>query len=199
MNSVTVVDLETTGLYAASGDKITEIGAIKLKGNRICGIFNTLVNPERQIPEFSTKLTGITDEMVASSPNISQVLPLFVQFAGDDTLVMHNSDFDGGFIKHELVLNNIDKTYEYYCTLKAARQLVKSSNFRLSTLKNILNLKTYGSMHRALSDTYVTAQLFLKLQKNYGIDTMDTLEKSLQKLLSQMEEDDVFVIDKDCV
>ena len=54
-------------------------------------------------------------------------------------------------------------------------------------------------MHRALSDTYVTAQLFLKLQKNYGIDTMDTLEKSLQKLLSQMEEDDVFVIDKDCV
>ena len=198
MNSVTVVDLETTGLYAASGDKITEIGAIKLKGNKICGIFNTLVNPERLIPEFSTKLTGITNEMVSSSPTISRVLPLFVQFAGEDTLVMHNSDFDGGFIKHELALNNIDKTYEYYCTLKASRQLVKSSNFRLSTLKNILNLKTYGSMHRALSDTYVTAQLFLKLQKNYGIDTMDTMEKSLQKLLSQMEEDDVFVMDENC-
>ena len=103
------------------------------------------------------------------------------------------------FLKHELGLNNIDKKYEYYCTLKAARQLVKSSNFRLSTLKNILNLKTYGSMHRALSDTYVTAQLFLKLQKNYGIDTMETLERSLKKLLSQMEKDDVFVMDKDCI
>ena len=99
MNNVTVVDFETTGLYATSGDKITEIGAIKLRGNRICGIFNTLVYPERQIPEFSTKITGITDEMVSGFPTIAQVLPLFVQFVGDDTLVMHNSDFDGGFFK----------------------------------------------------------------------------------------------------
>jgi len=198
MNNVTVVDLETTGLFSGNGDKITEIGAIKLKGNKIVGVFNTLVNPEREIPEIARSITGITDEMVRNSPTISQVLPLFVQFAGDDTLAMHNAAFDGGFIKHELGLNDIDKTFEYYCTLKASRLLVKSSNFKLATLKNILNLKTYGSMHRALSDTYVTAQLFLKLQKNFGIDTMDTLERSLRKLLSQMESDDVFVMDKDC-
>jgi DNA polymerase III epsilon subunit-like protein len=136
--------------------------------------------------------------MVYNSPTIAQVLPLFVQFAGDDTLAMHNAAFDGGFLKHELGLNNINKTFEYYCTLINARQLVKSSNFKLATLKNILNLKTYGSMHRALSDTYVTAQLFLKLQKNYGIDTMATLEKSLNSLMSRMEKDDVFVMDKDC-
>jgi len=198
MNNVTVIDLETTGLVCTSGDKITEIGAIKLRGNKICGVFNTLVNPERGIPDIATKITGITDDMVCNSPTIAQALPLFVQFAGDDTLVMHNAAFDGGFIKHELGLNNIDKIFEYYCTLINARQLVKSSNFRLATLKNILNLKTHGSMHRALSDTYVTAQLFLKLQKNYGIDTMATLEKSLQKLLAKMEDDDVFVMDKDC-
>lgn len=198
MNNATVVDFETTGLFCANGDKITEIGAIKLRGNRICGVFKTLVNPERAIPEIATNITGITDEMVCNSPTIARVLPLFVQFAGNDTLVMHNAAFDGGFLKHELGLNNIDKIFEYYCTLINARQLVKSSNFRLSTLKNILNLQTCGSMHRALSDTYVTAQLFLKLQKNYGIDTMETLKRSLNNLLSQMEEGDVFVMDKDC-
>ena len=197
MNTVTVVDFETTGLFSANGDKITEIGAIKMRGNKICGLFNTLVNPQRAIPEIARKITGITDAMVSNSPTISQVLPLFVDFTGDDILVMHNSDFDGAFLKHELALNEIVKKYEYYCTLKTARKEIKSSNFRLATLKNILNLKTYGSMHRALSDTYVTAQLYLKLTKNYGIDTMKTMETSLNFLINKMESDDIFVMDKD--
>ncbi|HRZ80724.1 MAG TPA: exonuclease domain-containing protein [bacterium] len=196
MNNVTVVDFETTGLYADSGDRITEIGAIKLCGNRICGVFNTLINPERDIPEHSISITGITNEMVAGSPTIAQALPLFVEFAGDDVLVMHNAAFDGSFLKYEMKHLGLKKEYEYFCTLKAARKDVKSSNFKLSTLKNILNLRTFGTMHRALADTFVTAQLYLKLEKNFGIDTVSVMEKDIVRLLDLMESDDLYVIDR---
>lgn len=196
MNNVTVVDFETTGLYADSGDRITEIGAIKLYGNRICGVFNTLINPERDIPEHSISITGITNEMVAGSPTIAQALPLFVEFAGDDVLVMHNAAFDGSFLKYEMKHLGLKKEYEYFCTLKAARKDVKSSNFKLSTLKNILNLRTFGTMHRALADTFVTAQLYLKLEKNFGIDTVSVMEKDIVRLLDLMESDDLYVIDR---
>ncbi len=198
MSNVTVVDFETTGLFADRGDRITEIGAIKLKENKVCGIFQTLVNPERKIPPSASELTGITDDMVLNSPKISEVLPLFVEFVKDDMLVMHNTDFDGGFLRYELKHLRIRKEYNYYCTLKMARKVVKSSNFKLSTLKNLLNLHTYGAMHRALSDTFVTAQLFLVLEKKFGIDTLSNMEKDIDFLLKSMEKDDVFVINPHC-
>ncbi|HNW82646.1 MAG TPA: exonuclease domain-containing protein [bacterium] len=195
MHNVTVVDFETTGLYADSGDRITEIGAIKLRGNKITGVFNSLINPEREIPELAVSITGITNEMVASAPTIAQALPTFVEFLQDDVLVMHNAAFDGSFLKYEMKHLGLKKEYEYFCTLKAARKEVKSSNFKLATLKNILNLRTFGTMHRALSDTYVTAQLFLKLEKNFGIDTISVMEKDIQRLLNEMESDDLFVME----
>jgi DNA polymerase III epsilon subunit family exonuclease len=198
MSNVTVVDFETTGLFSDRGDRITEIGAIKMSGNRICGIFQTLVNPGRKIPEISTSLTGITDEMVKDAPFISEVLPLFVDFAGEDTLVMHNADFDGGFLRYELKHLKIEKEYSCFCTLKTARKSIKSPNFKLSTLKNILNLHTYGSMHRALSDTFVTAQLFLILEKNFGIDTLSNMEKDISRLLKSKNPQDIYVIDPYC-
>jgi DNA polymerase III subunit epsilon len=198
MSNVTVVDLETTGLFADRGDRITEIGAIKLSDNKICGIFQTLVNPGRKIPPVATSITGITDEMVENAPSIAQVLPLFVDFVKNDSLVMHNTDFDGSFLRYELKHLHIPVNFNYYCTLKAARKLIKSPNFKLSTLKNVLKLHTYGAMHRALSDTFVTAQLFLILEKNFGIDTLANMEKDISKLLEKMEKDDIFIVDPYC-
>ena len=198
MSGVTVIDLETTGLYADRGDRITEIGAIKMSGNKICGIFQTLINPGRKIPEIAKNITGITDEMVAGAPTIYDVLPLFVKFAGEDRLVMHNTDFDGSFLRYELKHLKINKDFNYYCTLKEARKSIKSPNFKLSTLKNVLKLHTFGTMHRALSDTFVTAQLFLILEKNFGIDTLANMEKDIERLLDKKAPDDIFVMDPYC-
>lgn len=196
IKNVTVIDLETTGLYSGSGDRITEIGAIKMEGNKVVGIFSTLVNPGRIIPDSAVAVTGITNSMVSKAPFISQVLPLFVDFAGDDTLVMHNAKFDGSFLRYEMKHLGIEKEFNYYCTLLEARKNIKSSNFKLSTLKNVLGLKTFGSMHRAISDAFVTAQLYLRLEKNIGIDTLSVMEKDIIRLKNLMEPDDVFVVDK---
>ena len=195
-SGVTVFDLETTGLSPSYGDRITEIGAIKLCGNKLCGVFQTLVNPERNIPDKIVEITGITNEMVCDKPTISQVLPLFVDFIGEDILVAHNAKFDTSFLRYELKECGINKNFETYCTLLNSRKEVKTSaNFKLSTLKNHFNLKPMGAMHRALSDAYVTAQLYLKLTKNWGTDTMSQFEKEVEFITSSMADDDLFIID----
>ena len=194
--NVTVFDLETTGLFPDCGDRITEIGAIKLCGNKLCGVFQTLVNPGRKIPEKIVEITGITNEMVADKPTIAQVLPLFMDFVQDDLIAAHNAKFDTSFLRYELKECGINKNFETYCTLLASRKEVKTSaNFRLSTLKNHVNLKPMGAMHRALSDAYVTAQLYLKLTKNWGTDTMSQFEKEVELLMDSMDEDDIYLID----
>ena len=192
---VTVFDLETTGLEPSSGDRITEIGAIKLSGNRICGVFKTLINPEKPISQFITELTGITNEMVENAPKIKDALPLFMDFVGCDMLVMHNAKFDGSFLQYEMKEYNIDKELHCFCTLLASRKYIKSANYKLSTLKNTQNLRTIGTMHRAISDAFVTAQLYLKLIKNWGIDSSQTLTNGVEKLLGSMEPDDIFILD----
>ena len=195
-SGVTVFDLETTGLSPSYGDRITEIGAIKLVGNKLCGVFQTLVNPGRKIPDKIVEITGITNEMVADKPTIGQVLPLFVDFIGDDILAAHNAKFDASFLRYELKECGINKNFDTYCTLLNSRKEIKTSaNFKLATLKNHFNLKPMGAMHRALSDAYVTAQLYLKLTKNWGTDTMSQFEKEIEFLTASRAEDDVFVID----
>ena len=154
------------------------------------------MNPGRKIPEKIVEITGITNEMVADKPSIAQVLPLFMDFVQDDIIAAHNAKFDTSFLRYELKECGINKNFETYCTLLASRKEVKTSaNFRLSTLKNHFNLKPMGAMHRALSDAYVTAQLYLKLTKNWGTDTMSQFEKEVGLLMNSMDEDDIYLID----
>src|SRR5690606_9079188 len=87
-----VVDLETTG-GSPDGSQITEIGAVKVRGGEVLGEFQTLVRPSTPIPPFITVLTGITNQMVASSPRIESVLPAFLEFARGAVLVAHNAGF----------------------------------------------------------------------------------------------------------
>ena len=82
--------------------KITEIGAVKVKGDSVVEEFQTLVNPKQHIPRFITRLTGITNEMVKGELPIQKVLPSFLDFIGDNVMVAHNATFDYGFLHHNL-------------------------------------------------------------------------------------------------
>ena len=88
-----ILDLETTGL-SKKRHRITEIAAVRIKNKKIVDEFQTLVNPKQRIPSFITRLTGITNDMVREAEPIEKVLPSFLDFLGDHTIVAHCATFD---------------------------------------------------------------------------------------------------------
>jgi DNA polymerase-3 subunit epsilon len=164
-----VIDLETTG---ATPDTcgITEIGAVKLRGGRCLGTFQTLVNPGRAIPPVITVLTGITESMVMPAPRIETVLPALLEFADGCVIVGHNVRFDLAFLAAAceraryppLRQQSVDT-----CTL--ARRLVRDEvpDCRLGTLATRFRLDHRPS-HRALDDALATGDLLHALLERAG-------------------------------
>ncbi|MBS4062083.1 MAG: 3'-5' exonuclease, partial [Bacteroidetes bacterium] len=113
MNPIVVIDIETTGLDPQK-DSIIEIAAIRFSGNRIEDEFETLVNPNRHIPENITQLTGIDDSMVRNAPRIGDVLGELEHFCGDLPVLGQNVRFDLGFLRRHraLAYNEAVDTYE---------------------------------------------------------------------------------------
>lgn len=116
-----VIDLETTG-GSPRDSKITEIGAVKIRGGEIVGEFQTLVNPDSPIPPFITVLTGITDAMVVTAPKIGEALFSLFEFIGspiETVLVAHNAPFDIGFLKS--AAQSLELPWPKYQVLDTAR------------------------------------------------------------------------------
>ncbi len=195
MTAITVIDFETTGLDVNKAHRIVEIGALKWHDHNLVGVYDALINPERDIPAEVTRVHGITDGMVAHAASASVVAPELTSFIGDDLVVMHNVSFDSGFLERALTDAGIAYSFTYYDTLRAARKRYPTApNYRLSTLKNLLNLAPFGIMHRALSDAFVTLQLYLKLENLWAVDTKNRLERQLEELLRNRPPDSRFLV-----
>jgi len=159
-----VLDLETTG-GSPSNCKITEIGAVKVKGGEIIGEFQSFVNPETAIPPFISVLTGITDAMVATAPTIGEVFYSLLEFIGspnESVLVAHNAPFDLGFLKSAAdKLEYSWPKYEVIDTAKISRYALTKDdvmNFKLATLAKYFGAVTEPD-HRALSDARATVDV----------------------------------------
>ena len=96
--TLVALDLETTGLDP-DRDAIIEIGAVKFKGGRVEAEFGQLVNPGRKLTPFITKLTGISDAMLANQARLPMVLPKLEAFVGDAVIIGHNVGFDLSFLR----------------------------------------------------------------------------------------------------
>lgn len=158
-----VVDIETTGTDVTS-DKITEIGAVRIKNGVITESFQTLINPEVSLSKKIIELTGITDDMLAHKPKIEEVYPDFIKFLGDSVFVAHNADFDYRFLK------NVGKPMGYFIynecedtLLISRKKLPWLSNHKLNTVCAHFNIEFRH--HRALSDAFATAEAFIELSK----------------------------------
>ncbi len=165
-----VFDLETTGLSHQTC-KITEIGAVRVKDGEILETYNTFVNPECPIPEEVSKLTSITDEMVADARTIREVLPEFMNFIGDRLLIAHNADFDTGFIRAAANDQGIPFENPYMDTLALSRYL----NPEMKAHKLDMLAKRYGlgdfNHHRACDDAHMLALIFFAMVEQLrGID-----------------------------
>ena len=174
-----VFDLETTG-GSPDDSRITEIGAVKVRGGEVLGEFATLINPGVSIPPTITYLTGITNAMVYPAPRIEDVLPSFVEFIGDAVLVAHNASFDTRFLAANLARHGYPAAANrIVCTVRLARRLVRDEvpNLQLATLARTLRART-APCHRALDDARATVDVLhalLERAGRWGISHLDDL------------------------
>ncbi|MBO3734822.1 DEDD exonuclease domain-containing protein [Glycomyces niveus] len=187
-----VVDLETTGL-AADACGITEIGAVKVKGGEVIGEFGTLVNPGEAIDPRVTRLTGITDAMVADAPGIESVLPAFLEFARGATLVAHNAGFDIGFLRHACELTDTRwPRPPVVDTVVLARRLTEKSevpNRRLGTLARLFGSPVTPN-HRALDDARATVTVLhglIERASGHGVTTDADLVEFCRAIPSELQ------------
>lgn len=171
-----VFDTETTG-FSAENDRIIEIGAVKIKNGEIVDRFSTFVNPQTTISSKITSLTGISNDMVADSQTIENILPEFLEFCGDAVLVAHNAKFDIGFIEANAKRLGIEFVPSYIDTVEMARgALPNIENHKLNTVAKSLEISLEGH-HRAVNDAEATAQIFLKLASEANARTIDELNE----------------------
>jgi DNA polymerase III subunit epsilon len=166
-----VIDLETTG-GSATEARVTEIALYAIENERIVGEFSSLINPRTVIPDFIVRLTGITNEMVASAPPFPDVAEAVRAFIGDGVLVAHNVGFDAGFLAMELNRQEVGATLanKTLCTVRLARHLAPGlDNYRLHTVADHFGIEIVNR-HRAGGDALATAKIFLKM-----LDVLDEL------------------------
>lgn len=181
-----VLDLETTWLSKFK-HKITEIAAIKFDWEKILWTFQTLINPERNIPSEITRLTWITNEMVENAPLISEVIPKFLQFIQDWTIVAHNASFDYWFLSESIYKHTWKRiTNDCLCTRKLCSRLLPDL-----PKKNLWTICEYYWLtnkraHRAMGDTEVTVEIFKKflalLQTKWITNTHDIIDFQNKKI-----------------
>ncbi|QQY80700.1 DNA polymerase-3 subunit alpha (Gram-positive type) [Keratinibaculum paraultunense] len=169
-NTYVVFDIETTGLSPIN-DKITEIGAVKIREGVIIDEFSQLVNPGIPIPNNIVNITGITDEMVSDKPRIEEVLPCFEKFIQNSVLVAHNASFDIGFIREEFLKLGKILDNPVLDTLELTRALFPQlKKYKLDVIAKYLNVDLVNH-HRAIDDARATGEIFLKcmniLDKNH--------------------------------
>jgi DNA polymerase-3 subunit epsilon len=174
-----VVDVETTGVRAGYGDRITEIAVVVVHGERREIVFESLVNPERPIPRAICTVTNITNEMVRYAPRFSEVAERLLAALAGRVFVAHNARFDWNFVSAELRRSrdlSLDGTR--FCTVRLARRLVKGvRSCGLDHLCRFFGFQN-AARHRAGGDALVTAELLcrlLSLAREEGARTLQDL------------------------
>ena len=178
MTLTAVIDFETTGLSPAYGDRVTEVAIVLLEGGRVVDRFQSLMNAGVRIPAFITQLTGISNAMIASAPEATQVMFEASRFVGHAPLVAHNAAFDRKFWQAELARAGLAAPQPFICTLLLSRRLYpQAPNHKLGSLVDYHRLPRTGQAHRALADAEMAAELFSQIQRDlqsrHGVASAD--------------------------
>jgi DNA polymerase-3 subunit epsilon len=168
MQPYVVVDVETTGGKEPQ-HRITEIGAVKMINGEIVDTWSTLINPQRHISQFITKLTGISNDMVKDAPLFSEVADSLSGFMQNCVFVAHNVNFDYGFFKQEY--QRIDRHFKMpkLCTVRETRKYFPGlTSYSLGNLCQTFEIPL-ESHHRALCDAEAAAELLKMIHQKKTI------------------------------
>lgn len=163
-----VLDTETTGLDPSAGHRVVEIGCLELSGHVPTGaVFHTYLNPERGMPEGAFAVHGLTDDFLAGQPLFADAAADFLAFIGEDPLVIHNAEFDLGFLNMELAragLAPLDPA-RAIDTVAAARAKFPGQRAGLDALCKRFDIDiSHRELHGALKDAELLARVYLELK-----------------------------------
>jgi DNA polymerase III subunit epsilon len=175
-----ILDTETTGLSAATGDRIIEIGCVELVNRRLTGHhFHHYINPERDSHEDALRVHGITTEFLADKPKFSEIADEFLRYVAGAEIIIHNAAFDVSFLDAELkllgkpafkqhVLNVVD-------TLLMAKEVFPGKRNSLDALCDRLGVDNSGrTLHGALLDSELLADVYINLTRGQDALLIDS-------------------------
>lgn len=166
-----ILDTETTGLNAALGDRVIEIGCIELLSRRVTERhFHQYLNPERSIEEGALKVHGLTDEFLADKPRFAEVAAEFLDYVRGAELVIHNASFDVEFLDAELGRAGLGRLAEHVTgvvdTLALARELHPGKRNSLDALCERYAVdNAHRTLHGALLDARLLAEVYLAMTR----------------------------------
>jgi DNA polymerase-3 subunit epsilon len=165
-----VLDTETTGLSTAQGHRIIEIGCIEMVDRRLTGReFHRFLNPERDIDEGAEAVHGISREQLETEPLFAEIVEEFLDFVRDGELIIHNADFDVGFIEYELeLMQHPQPKLSAHCgvldTLSLAREIHPGQRNSLDALCKRYEVDaSKRDVHGALIDSELLARVYLAM------------------------------------
>ncbi len=162
-----VLDTETTGLKANGGDRLVEIGCVELVNHMTTGShYRVYINPERDMPNEAKKVHGLSDDFLSDKPLFADIIDDFLDFIRDSPLIIHNAEFDIGFLNAELSVVGktqilMERTID---TLKMAREKFPGSRVSLDALCSRFQIDNINrKFHGALLDAQLLSEVYLEL------------------------------------
>ncbi len=201
-----VIDTETTGLNAQSGDRIVEIGCVELINRQLSRhTLHFYLNPERESAKEALAVHGLTDEFLRDKPKFAQIASELCAFIRGAQIIIHNAPFDLTFLDTELALLGLPP-FQEYCgveiidTLALARTLFPGKRNSLDALCERFGVdNTHRTLHGALLDANLLAQLYLAMtrgQESLRIDVFEPSAPSENLLIPAALNSEVLLVQK---
>ncbi|MGY8793839.1 MAG: DNA polymerase III subunit epsilon, partial [Woeseiales bacterium] len=175
-----VLDTETTGLSAAQGHRVIEIGCVEMVNRRLTGReFHRFLNPDRDIDEGAERVHGISRAALENEPRFPEIVDEFLEFIKDSELVIHNADFDVGFLENELKLMQhsqpeITAHAMVLDTLALAREMHPGQRNSLDALCKRYEVDaSKRDVHGALIDVELLAHVYLAMTGGQAALSLD--------------------------
>jgi DNA polymerase-3 subunit epsilon len=173
-----VFDLETTGFSPYNGDEIISFGAVSVVGGEVQydQTYYSVVNPKRKIPDNIVQLTGITNEMASSAPDVLDVLRGFLEFVQQKVLIAHGTAHDKNFLNAALwKTSKVSLSHRVIDTMMIAKWLMPGKKgYDLDSLLDAFDIDV-TIRHHALEDSLMTAKLWSRFMEEIRARKVDTL------------------------